>query len=71
MLKVGIALGIEACRVALFLELKRVIEFDGSSVNYRHVSILVDTIIFRGKMIAINRHGINRSRALLLYTHSF
>merc|ERR1712224_106710 len=61
LVEVGMTLGIEACRVALFLELKRVIEFDGSGVNYRHVSILVDTITFRGKMIAINRHGINRS----------
>jgi DNA-directed RNA polymerase II subunit RPB1 len=61
LVEVGMILGIEACRVALFLELKRVIEFDGSGVNYRHVSILVDTITFRGKMIAINRHGINRS----------
>ena len=54
-------LGIEACRAALFLELKRVIEFDGSSVNYRHLAILVEIMTFRGFMMPINRHGINRT----------
>jgi DNA-directed RNA polymerase II subunit RPB1 len=53
-------LGIEASRVALFLELKRVIEFDGSSVNYRHLAILVEIMTYRGEIIPINRHGINR-----------
>jgi DNA-directed RNA polymerase II subunit RPB1 len=53
-------LGIEASRAVLFLELKRVIEFDGSSVNYRHLAILVEIMTFRGFIVPVSRHGINR-----------
>lgn len=53
--------GIEACRNALMKELRRVIEFDGSYVNYRHLAILVDVMCQRGALMAISRHGISRS----------
>jgi len=53
--------GIEACRNALMKELRRVIEFDGSYVNYRHLAILVDVMCQRGSLMAISRHGISRS----------
>merc|ERR1712039_954972 len=52
-------LGIEASRIACYLELKRVIEFDGSIVNYRHMAILVEVMTYLGKMTPINRTGIN------------
>lgn len=35
-------------------------ERDGSYVNYRHLSTLVDVMTFRGHLMAITRHGINR-----------
>ena len=53
-------LGIEAGRNSLMHELKSVIEFDGSYVNYRHVAILCDVMTYRGHLMAITRHGINR-----------
>ena len=53
-------LGIEAARKALMTELRNVIEFDGSYVNYRHVAILCDVMTYRGHLMAITRHGINR-----------
>ena len=53
-------LGIEAGRNALKHELKSVIEFDGSYVNYRHLAILCDVMTYRGHLMAITRHGINR-----------
>ena len=53
-------LGIEATRQALLRELRGVIEFDGSYVNYRHLSILCDVMTCRGFLMAITRHGINR-----------
>lgn len=34
----------------------------GISVNFHHLSILVDWIFMRGKMTAINRYGLNRSK---------
>eukprot|EP01113_Clastostelium_recurvatum_P019728 TRINITY_DN2328_c0_g1_i3.p1 TRINITY_DN2328_c0_g1~~TRINITY_DN2328_c0_g1_i3.p1 ORF type:complete len:1809 (+),score=540.19 TRINITY_DN2328_c0_g1_i3:155-5581(+) len=53
-------LGIEAVRRALLNELRAVISFDGSYVNYRHLAILADVMTFRGYLMAITRHGINR-----------
>ncbi|KAG8042884.1 hypothetical protein GUJ93_ZPchr0317g33746 [Zizania palustris] len=54
-------LGIEAVRRALLDELRVVISFDGSYVNYRHLAILCDTMTYRGHLMAITRHGINRN----------
>lgn len=34
--------------------------FAGSYVNYRHLAILVDVMTFRGHIMSITRHGINR-----------
>ncbi len=36
------------------------VERDGSYVNYRHLSTLIDVMTFRGHLMAITRHGINR-----------
>ena len=52
-------LGIEAARKALILELDNVI--GEGAINYRHVSLLVDTMTNRGQLMSIDRHGINRS----------
>ncbi|KAJ9703826.1 hypothetical protein PVL29_005200 [Vitis rotundifolia] len=54
-------LGIEAVRCALLDELRVVISFDGSYVNYRHPAILCETMTYRGYLMAITRHGINRN----------
>jgi DNA-directed RNA polymerase II subunit RPB1 len=54
-------LGIEAVRESLFKELHMVISFDGAYVNYRHLALLCDVMTFRGSLMAITRHGINRS----------
>jgi DNA-directed RNA polymerase II subunit RPB1 len=53
-------LGIEAVRQALLNELRKVISFDGSYVNYRHLSVLSDVMTYRGFLMSITRHGINR-----------
>jgi DNA-directed RNA polymerase II subunit RPB1 len=52
--------GIEAARQSLLNELRAVLSFDGSYVNYRHLAILVDTMTCRGSLTAMTRHGINR-----------
>ena len=54
-------LGIEATRKVLVNELKNLISFDGSYVNARHLFLLVDIMTFRGKLMSITRHGINKS----------
>jgi DNA-directed RNA polymerase II subunit RPB1 len=41
-------LGIEAARAAIMKELRNVIEFDGSYVNYRHLALLCDLMTHPG-----------------------
>eukprot|EP00834_Sanchytrium_tribonematis_P003161 NODE_114_length_18474_cov_1.567510.p5 type:complete len:635 gc:universal NODE_114_length_18474_cov_1.567510:3712-5616(+) len=64
-------LGVEATRAALLKELRNVIEFDGSYVNYRHLTLLVDVMTAKGSIMAITRHGINRSDSGALMRCSF
>ena len=52
-------LGIEAARQVLLNEINEVLEEEG--VNFRHLSLLVDTMTNRGALLSIDRHGINRS----------
>jgi len=58
--EVFLTLGIEGVRGALLSELRNVISFDGSYVNYRHLACLVDVMTMQGHLMAIDRHGINR-----------
>lgn len=64
-------LGIEAVRAALLKELRDVISFDGSYVNYRHLAILCDVMTYRGHLMSITRHGINRNETGPLMRCSF
>ena len=53
-------LGIEAARQCLYNELYSVIKDAEASVNFRHLSILVDTMTNKGSLMSIDRHGINK-----------
>lgn len=64
-------LGIEAARQTLLDEITKVIEFDGGYVDYRHLSMLVDTMTYKGHLMAITRHGINRTETGVLMRCSF
>jgi DNA-directed RNA polymerase II subunit RPB1 len=55
----------------LLKELRGVIEFDGSYVNYRHLAILVEVMTYRGHLMSITRHGINRAETGPLMRCSF
>ncbi|KAI2614853.1 beta and beta-prime subunits of DNA dependent RNA-polymerase [Hypoxylon sp. NC1633] len=63
--------GIEAGRLALLHELRRVLAFDGSYVNERHLTLLVDVMTYRGSIAAVTRHGINRADTGALMRCSF
>jgi DNA-directed RNA polymerase II subunit RPB1 len=64
-------LGIEAARGGLLRELRNVIEFDGSYVNYRHLAMLCDVMTQKGYLMAITRHGINRAETGALMRSTF
>jgi DNA-directed RNA polymerase II subunit RPB1 len=51
--------------------MRKVIEFDGSYVNYRHLALLCDIMTTRGYLMAISRHGINRTEVGALARSSF
>ncbi len=59
-IEVFVVLGIEGVRASILSELRNVISFDGSYVNYRHLACLVDVMTMHGHLMAIDRHGINR-----------
>jgi DNA-directed RNA polymerase II subunit RPB1 len=69
--EIGRVLGIEACRQALLNEIKTIISFESSYVNYRHLAMLVDTMTFRGYLTPVTRHGINRVESGPLMRASF
>jgi DNA-directed RNA polymerase beta' subunit len=62
-------LGVEAARNALYHELVNVTA--EGSMNYRHLSLLIDTMTFRGNLMSIDRHGINRNASSALSKSSF
>lgn len=64
-------LGIEATRKALLFHVRMVISFDGSYVNYRHLGTMCDVMTNRGHMMAITRHGVNRTNMGPLMKCSF
>jgi hypothetical protein len=63
------AFGVEAARTALYNEIMDVIR--ESSVNYRHLSLLIDTMTHKGSLMSIDRHGINRGDVGPLAKSSF
>jgi intein/homing endonuclease len=62
-------LGIEAARNALYNEIMDVI--GEGALNYRHISLLLDTMTNRGQLMSIDRHGINRGDVGPLAKSSF
>jgi len=62
-------LGIEAARNALSNEIMEVIK--ESSVNLRHLYLLMDTMTCKGTLMSIDRHGINRGDVGPLAKSSF
>jgi DNA-directed RNA polymerase beta' subunit len=53
-------LGIEATRKFLIKEITRLLSFDGTYINQRHISLLVDAMTISGTITGANRYGISR-----------
>ena len=62
-------LGIEAARDALYKEFIEVVGDD--TINYRHMSLLLDTMTNKGTLMSVDRHGINRGDVGPLAKSSF
>jgi DNA-directed RNA polymerase II subunit RPB1 len=61
--------GIEAARLAIFEECSEV--FVSEKVNYHHLSVLVDSMTFSGRIVAVNRFGMNKNETGVLARSSF
>ena len=53
-------LGIEAARQSLYNEIDDILN-GSTTVNHRHIALLVDTMTCKGYLLSVDRHGINRS----------
>jgi DNA-directed RNA polymerase II subunit RPB1 len=61
--------GIEAARLALYDEINEV--FSAEKVNYHHLAVLVDTMTFSGRIVPVNRFGMNKNETGVLAKSSF
>ena len=62
--------GVEATRQFLINEFSKVLNSDGTFINYRHIKLLVDTMTFGGSIISISRYG-TRDKASPMARASF
>lgn len=53
-------LGIEATRKFLIKEITKILSFDGTYINPRHICLLVDGMVRQGTISSVNRDGIPR-----------
>ena len=61
--------GIEAARLAIYDEINEV--FSAEKVNYHHLAVLVDTMTFSGRIVPVNRFGMNKNETGVLAKSSF
>jgi len=52
-------LGIEATRAVLYSEINGL--FDDADINYRHLGLLCDSMTHAGRLMSVDRYGINKS----------
>jgi DNA-directed RNA polymerase II subunit RPB1 len=62
--------GIEAARQAIFDELNEVFQ-NAAPVNYHHLSVLLDTITYQGRLVPVNRFGMSKHDNGVLAKSSF
>jgi DNA-directed RNA polymerase II subunit RPB1 len=62
-------LGIEASRAVLLTEIDSL--FADAGVNYRHLGLLIDTMTRNGRLMSVDRYGINKNNIGPLAKASF
>jgi len=64
-------LGIEAARETIMKEIKYTMAEHGMSIDARHVMLLADVMCFRGEILGITRHGIDKMNQSVMMLASF
>eukprot|EP01053_Blabericola_migrator_P008140 Blabericola_migrator_1__8139@NODE_41_length_17267_cov_152_291279_g37_i0_p1_GENE_NODE_41_length_17267_cov_152_291279_g37_i0NODE_41_length_17267_cov_152_291279_g37_i0_p1_ORF_typecomplete_len1691_score330_99RNA_pol_Rpb1_5/PF04998_17/9e124RNA_pol_Rpb1_2/PF00623_20/2_3e69RNA_pol_Rpb1_1/PF04997_12/7_4e68RNA_pol_Rpb1_3/PF04983_18/7_9e03RNA_pol_Rpb1_3/PF04983_18/3_4e29RNA_pol_Rpb1_3/PF04983_18/1_3e03RNA_pol_Rpb1_4/PF05000_17/3_4e25_NODE_41_length_17267_cov_152_291279_g37_i024127484 len=64
-------LGIEAARQTIISEIKGCMDAYSMDIDIRHMQLLGDVMTYRGEVLGITRHGIQKMRASVLCLASF
>ncbi len=64
-------LGIEAARLAIINEVKKVIEQQGLDINDRHIKLVADAMTYKGNVKGVTRMGIISEKTSVLARASF
>ncbi len=64
-------LGIEAARMAILIEAKKVLDGQGIKVNPRHLMLVADAMTYDGEIKAIGRQGLSGQKASVLARAAF
>ncbi|GKT25531.1 DNA-directed RNA polymerase III subunit RPC1, partial [Aduncisulcus paluster] len=70
-LEVASVLGIEAARVVIISEINKVMQSYGLDVDYRHVTLLSDTMTSRGVVHGVTRFGLQKMKDNVMFLASF
>jgi len=63
--------GVEAARVCILIEIRKILNHYGIYVNARHLLVLVDAMTHYGNLTPLTRHGLKRSEASTLKRCTF
>lgn len=63
--------GIETANAVIFEQIRNTVSYDGTYVDPRHLMMVADTMTYRGFVMPISRHGINRTNTGPLVRCSF
>jgi DNA-directed RNA polymerase beta' subunit len=63
--------GIEAARTTIIDEITMTMESHGLTVDYRHMTLLADTMCYLGSVLGITRFGIAKMKESVLMLASF
>ncbi|KAA8544667.1 hypothetical protein F0562_019486 [Nyssa sinensis] len=64
-------LGIEAARRCIIEEIQYTMKSHGMSIDIRHMMLLADLMTFKGEVLGITRHGIQKMKDSVLMLASF
>lgn len=60
-LEVYRALGVEAARQSIIIEIRKMYRYYGINVDARHLTLIADAMTYAGGLMSLDRHGINHA----------
>lgn len=64
-------LGIEAARISIIDEIRETMSSHGMTIDIRHMMLLADLMTFKGEVLGITRHGVQKMKDSVLMLASF